>query len=172
MAELISRVYLKLTKAKHRLKLYYLSRIQLEELLKITPFDDIRRAIWIKLGNIIGENVKINKNINIVGSKELLPNVILHDRVALGPNICFITSSSPNDSKLKKASYVKRYIKEAAIIVGTDTWIGANCTIHPGVHIGERCIIGACSNVTKDIPDDTLAYGNPIRIVRKLNVDS
>ena len=149
-----------------------MSPIQLEELLKVTPFDEIRQSIWIKLGNVIGEDVKINRNLSIVGNSKLKPNVILRDRVALGPNICFITSSCPNNSILKDAHYAKRYIRETAIEVGEDTWIGANCTIQPGVCIGERCIIGACSNVTKNIPDDTLAYGNPIKIIRRLDVDS
>lgn len=168
----ISRLHCKIIKMSHGLKIYYLGRPQLEELLKVTPFDDIRKAIWIKLGNAIGENVKINRNITVVGSNKLKPNVILHDRVALGPNICFITSSSPNNSILKDSYYAKRYIKELSIEIGEDTWIGANSVIQPGVCIGKRCIIGACSNVTKNIPDDTLAYGNPVKLVRRLGVDS
>ena len=107
MKGLLLKLQLKITKVNHKIKLHYLCDIQLEELLKVTPFDDIRKAIWVKLGNVVGKDTKINRNISIVGSKELEPNVILHDRVALGPNICFITSSSPNNSKLKDADYVQ-----------------------------------------------------------------
>ena len=43
--------------------------------------------------------------------------------------------------------------------------------IHPGIKIGKNCIIGACSNVTKDIPDNVVAYGNPIRIIKEIKDD-
>jgi len=55
------------------------------------------------------------------------------------------------------------------IVIGKECWIGGHATICPGVTIGDRAVIGAGSVVTKDIPADTLAVGNPARIVKKLN---
>ncbi len=140
----------------------------LRNLLKTTSHLEIRRRIWTKLGNEIGEDVYINNNIILIDSPELRPNVSLGDRVALAPYVTFITSSSPNNSRLKYEEYVERYIKRKPIIVGEDSWIGTSVVIHPGVRIGCRCIIGSCSNVTRDIPDDCLAYGNPAKVIRRL----
>ncbi len=55
------------------------------------------------------------------------------------------------------------------ISIGEECWIGGRVTICPGVTIGDRAVIGAGSVVTKDIPADTLAVGNPARVVKKLN---
>ena len=51
--------------------------------------------------------------------------------------------------------------------IGEDCWIGGGAVICPGVTIGNRCVIGAGSVVTKDIPDDSVAVGNPARLIRK-----
>ena len=54
------------------------------------------------------------------------------------------------------------------INIGEDVWVGGNVTICPGVTIGHRTIIGAGSVVTKDIPDDVFAAGNPCKVIRSL----
>ena len=136
--------------------------------MKITPYQDVRKKIWNKLGNKCGKDTFLNNNIILVDSSELETNVFLEDRVALAPYVTFITCSSPNDSILAKEEYTKKYIKMGSIYIGEDSWIGTHTVIHPGVHIGKRCIIGSCSNVTKDIPDDSLAFGNPAKIIRRL----
>ena len=135
------------------------------------PFMRFRVEIWRKLGNIVGEQAYINKCCLLIDSPELKPNVILGDRVALSPYVTFITSAAPNDSRLRLEPSNQRYIRTAAIAIGEDTWIGTHTVIHPGVKIGKRCIIGAMSNVTHDIPDDSLAYGNPARVIRSLKAD-
>ncbi|PSA80223.1 maltose acetyltransferase [Corynebacterium diphtheriae] len=55
------------------------------------------------------------------------------------------------------------------IVVGKQAWLGAGVIVLPGVTIGERAVIGAGSVVTHDIPDDTIAYGNPARVIRTAN---
>lgn len=55
------------------------------------------------------------------------------------------------------------------ITIGEDCWIGGGAIICPGVTIGNRCIIGAGSVVTKDIPDDSIAVGNPAKVIKNLN---
>ena len=54
------------------------------------------------------------------------------------------------------------------ITIGEDCWLGAGVIVCPGVTIGPRCVIGAGSVVVKDIPDDSMAVGNPARVIRKL----
>ena len=61
-----------------------------------------------------------------------------------------------------------RKVKSQTITVGNDTWIGGNVTVCPGVTIGNRCIIAAGSVVVHDIPDDSLAAGNPAVVKKKL----
>lgn len=55
------------------------------------------------------------------------------------------------------------------ITIGEDCWLGGGVTVCPGVTIGDRCIIGAGSVVVKDIPSDSIAVGNPCKVVRKLS---
>ncbi|MDU1905205.1 MAG: sugar O-acetyltransferase [Dysgonomonas sp.] len=55
------------------------------------------------------------------------------------------------------------------VVIGKDCWIGGRVTICPGVTIGDRSVIGAGAVVTKDIPADSLAVGNPAKVIRKLN---
>jgi maltose O-acetyltransferase len=54
------------------------------------------------------------------------------------------------------------------VVIGADVWVGGGAIILPGVRIGSRTVIGAGSVVTRDIPDDVFAAGNPCRVIRKL----
>ena len=54
------------------------------------------------------------------------------------------------------------------ITVGNNVWIGGNVVVVPGVTIGDNCVIGAGSVVTKDIPANSLAVGNPCKVIRKI----
>ena len=62
----------------------------------------------------------------------------------------------------------KNLEKGVPITIGNNVWIGGNATILPGVNIGDNSVIGAGSVVTKDIPSNVLAVGNPCRIIKKL----
>ena len=55
-----------------------------------------------------------------------------------------------------------------AVTIGINVWIGGNCTILPGVTIGDNSVIGAGSVVTKDVPANVLAYGNPCQLKKKI----
>lgn len=138
----------------------------LRNIARTSPYQHIRQYAWRKTGIILGKDVYINHSITILdGSNSIIE---IGDRVALSPNIILITNSSPNDSILSKSDYSKKYLKCDSIKIGEDSWIGAGSIIQPGVKIGKRCIIGSMSNVTKDIPDDYLAYGNPAKLVKKI----
>ena len=87
------------------------------------------------------------------------------DDVMLGPRVIICTAAHPVDSKLRNSGL------EFAnpVRIGSGTWIGAGVIINPGVAIGERVVIGSGSVVTRDIPDDVVAVGNPCRVVRSID---
>lgn len=81
----------------------------------------------------------------------------------IGPNCSFYTAEHPLDPALRKEGWESgRPIK-----VGDNVWFGGNVTVLPGVTIGDNAVIGAGSVVTKDIPADCIAVGNPCRVMRK-----
>jgi len=83
--------------------------------------------------------------------------------VLIGPNCSFYTAEHPLDPALRKEGWESgRPIK-----VGDNVWFGGNVTVLPGVTIGDNAVIGAGSVVTKDIPADCIAVGNPCRVMRK-----
>jgi len=86
------------------------------------------------------------------------------DNVFIGPNCCFSTAEHPLAAPRRREGLERA----RPIRVGDDVWIGAGVTVLPGVTIGDRCVIGAGSVVTRDIPADTVAYGNPCRPHRKV----
>ena len=80
------------------------------------------------------------------------------------PGVQILTATHPTDPiQRRKTEYGK------PIRIGKDCWIGGNAIICPGVTIGDGCTIGAGSVVTKDIPANSLAVGNPAKVIRKLN---
>ena len=107
-----------------------------------------------------GENVYFNVNCVVL---DCAP-VTIGSNVFIAPNVQIYTASHPLDAELRKS------LENALpISIGDDCWIGGNSVICPGVTIGKGCVIGAGSVVTKDIPDNSLAVGNPAKIIRKLN---
>ena len=87
------------------------------------------------------------------------------DNVLVGPDCTFVTAMHPTDPQKRLAGY-QRF---APITVGNNVWFGAGVTVCPGVSIGDNCVIGAGSVVVKDIPADSVAVGNPCKVIRKVN---
>ena len=67
----------------------------------------------------------------------------------------------------KAKNLIREYNQTAPVVIGDNVWIGGGAIILPGVTIGNNVVIGAGSIVTKDIPDDVVACGNPCRVIRK-----
>lgn len=107
-----------------------------------------------------GEDVFFNFNCVIL---DVMP-VTLGNRVLVGPNVQIYTATHPVDYKVRGS--LLEYAKP--IEIGSDVWIGGGSIICPGVTIGDRSIIGAGSVVTKDIPNDVVAAGNPCKVIRTL----
>ncbi len=107
-----------------------------------------------------GRNVFLNFNCVIL---DVAP-VTIGSRVMLGPNVQIYAASHPLDHKERSSGL--EFGKP--VMIGDDVWIGGSAVICPGVSIGERCVIGAGSVVTKDIPAGVFAAGNPCKLIREL----
>lgn len=108
----------------------------------------------------IGENFYSNVNCVILDEAP----VIFGDNVFIAPNCGFYTAGHPLDTQQRKAGL--EYARP--IKVGNDVWIGANVCVLPGITIGDNCVIGAGSVVTKNIPPHSLAVGNPCKVIRHI----
>lgn len=108
----------------------------------------------------LGDHVLINYNGTFLDAAP----IVIGDHCLIGPMAGFYTVSHPLDPERRKAGYVDG----KPIILKDNVWIGGSCTILPGVTIGENSVIGAGSVVTKDIPANVIAAGNPARVIRSL----
>lgn len=110
----------------------------------------------------IGNNFYANYNLIVLDCAR----VIIGDNVLVGPNVCITTAGHP-------IHYLSRRKYEYAdeVKIGNNVWIGANVVLNPGVKIGDNCVIGSGSVVTKDIPSDTVAVGNPCKVLREITDD-
>ena len=109
----------------------------------------------------LGENFYMNVNCVILDEAR----VIFGDNVFVAPGCGFYTAGHPFDIELRNKGM--EYAKP--ITVGNNVWIGGNAVVLPGVTIGDNCVIGAGSVVNRDIPANTLAAGNPCRVIRELS---
>ena len=111
----------------------------------------------------LGERVFFNFNCVALDAA----SIKIGDRTMLGPNVQLYTVTHPLNAK-ERASGLE-YAK--AITIGNDVWIGGNVTICPGVTIGNGTVIGAGSVVTKDIPAQVMAAGNPCKVIKPIDND-
>lgn len=90
--------------------------------------------------------------------------IIIGDNVMLAPRVNIFTAGHPIDAEIRNSGL--EYGKE--IRIGNDVWICGNVTINPGVTIGNNVVIGSGSVVTKDIPSNVVACGNPCKVIREI----
>ena len=93
--------------------------------------------------------------------------ITIGDNVLCGPNVQLYTASHPLDASLRSAGWEISF----PITIGNNVWLGGNVVVTPGVTIGDNSVIGAGSVVTRDIPDNVVAAGNPCRILRAITVE-
>ena len=122
----------------------------------------IQAPFWCDYGyNIeLGKNFYANHNLMILDGAK----VTFGDNVFIAPDCGFHTAGHPIDAPRRNQGLEYAY----PITVGDNVWIGAGVQVLPGVTIGSNVVIGAGSVVTKDIPDNVVAVGNPCRVLREI----
>lgn len=122
----------------------------------------IEPSFWCDYGYniVLGRNFYSNHNLVILDCAK----VVFGDNVFIGPNCSFYTAGHPLDAaqRNKGLEYAR------PITVGDNVWFGGNVVVLPGVSIGNNAVIGAGSVVTKNIPENVVAVGNPCRVVREV----
>ena len=107
-----------------------------------------------------GKNVYASFNLTMVDDT----HIYVGDCTMFGPNVVVATAGHPLLPELREQGY--QY--NMPVHIGKNCWIGAGVLIVPGITIGDNTVIGAGSIVTKDIPANVVAYGNPCRVIREI----
>ena len=107
-----------------------------------------------------GKNVYANFNLTLVDDT----HIYVGDYTMFGPNVTIATAGHPICPELRE----KGLQYNMPVRIGKNCWIGANAVILPGITIGDNVVIGAASVVTKDIPSNVVAVGNPCRVLREV----
>ena len=108
----------------------------------------------------VGDNFFANYNLIILD----VAKVKIGDNAQIAPNVSIYTAGHPIHPDSRNSGY--EYGID--VTIGNNVWIGGNAVIMPGVTIGDNVVIGAGSVVTKDLPDNVIAVGNPCKIVREI----
>ncbi|MGG7175953.1 sugar O-acetyltransferase [Clostridium paraputrificum] len=106
----------------------------------------------------VGNNFYANFNCTILD----VARVIIGENVMFAPNVSIYTAGHPIHPESRNSGY--EYGIE--VTIGDNVWVGGSVVINPGVRIGNNVVIGSGSVVTKDIPDNVIAVGNPCKVVR------
>lgn len=122
-----------------------------------------------------GKHTKIGKrffgNFNLTVQDDA--EVTIGDDCNFGPNVTIVTPIHPMIASERRAMLnadgeIKRFCYAKPVHIGNDCWFGASVTVCPGVTIGDNCVIGAGSVVTRDIPANSFAAGVPCRVIRPI----
>lgn len=109
----------------------------------------------------LGKHVYANFNLTLVDDT----HITIGDYTMIGPNVVIATGGHPILPSLRQEGY--QY--NAPVHIGKNCWLGAGVIVVPGVTIGDNTVVGAGSVVTKDLPGNVVAVGNPCRVLRPIN---
>ena len=131
----------------------------------------ITAPYYVDYGNNIyfGNNCEVNMNCTFLDDNK----IIIGDNALIAPNVQIYTAFHPTNAgdrfgnAKEDGSFEFCKTQTAPVTIGDNVWIGGGAIIMPGVTIGDNVVIGAGSIVTKDIPSNMIAYGNPCRIIRE-----
>ena len=130
----------------------------------------VTAPFFVDYGNNIyfGNNCEINMNCTFLDDNK----IIIGDNALIAPNVQIYTAFHPQNAKERfgepkaDGSFAFCKTQTAPVIIGNNVWVGGGVIIMPGVTIGDNVVIGAGSVVTKDIPSNKIAYGNPCKVIR------
>lgn len=133
----------------------------------------ITAPFLVDYGNNIyfGNNCEVNMNCTFLDDNK----IVIGDNALIAPNVQIYTAFHPTNAKERfgepkeDGSFEFCKTKTAPVIIGNNVWIGGGAIIMPGVTIGDNVVIGAGSIVTKSIPSNKVAYGNPCNVMRDNN---
>ncbi|WP_251862259.1 sugar O-acetyltransferase [Clostridium sp. Marseille-Q2269] len=108
----------------------------------------------------VGHNFFANYNCTILD----VGKVIIGNNVQFAPNVSLYTAGHPIHPHSRNSGYEYGI----GITIGDNVWLGGNVVVNPGVHIGNNVVVGSGSVVTKDIPDNMIAVGNPCKVIREI----
>ncbi len=111
----------------------------------------------------IGDYLYANMNLTLVDDTR----ITIGNSVLIAPNVTIAVTGHPVHPELRPQGEMYAF----PVTIGNHVWIGSNVVICPGVTIGDNAVIGAGSIVTKDIPANSIAVGNPCRVIREINDD-
>lgn len=120
-------------------------------------------AMWGGRHVHLGKNVYVNFNCTFVDDAD----IYIGDGTMIAPNVTIAAASHPISPKLRAEGYGCN----KPVYIGKNVWIASNAVILPGVHIGDNSVIGAGAIVTKDVPANVFAAGNPAKIIREITED-
>ena len=108
----------------------------------------------------VGDNFFANYNCTILD----VGKVVIGNNVQFAPNVSLYTAGHPIHPESRNSGYEYGI----GITIGDNVWLGGNVVVNPGVKIGNNVVIGSGSVVTKDIPDNMIAVGNPCKVIREI----
>ena len=124
---------------------------------------ELRPPVYVDFGSHVRVGARCFANFGLVALD--VATITIGDDVQIGPNVQLLTPTHPLDANARRAKW------EGAepITIGDNAWLGGGVIVMPGVTIGANTVVGAGSVVTRDLPADVLAVGNPARVVRRLD---
>lgn len=157
------------------------SRIKVREFNQLHPSkeeeaDQLIRSILGNAGENIhmeppfhcdyGKNIEVGKNFYSNFNCTILDvgKVVIGDNVMFAPNVSIFTAGHPVHPDSRNSGYEYGI----GVTIGDNVWIGGNVVINPGIAIGKNSVIGSGSVVTRDIPENVIAAGNPCKVIREI----
>jgi len=138
----------------------------LKYIAKNLPCSSLRIFLYKSCGYKIGKQTYIAEGLTVAEKLEDTDNLIIGDRVAIGPNVILLTSSDPNNSCIRP--YVK--VERGRIFIDDDAWLGAGSIIMPNITIGKGAVVGAGAVVTKNVDPYSIVAGVPAKTIKKVDV--